>query len=717
VLNRFEGSSIISSSESNKGAGTYTYTANTGLYSDKNVSYVWRVDGVQVGTNASYTATWTDDDEKTITLELLDTAINCTKNTHTILHTSQACTPPSITFATTSVCQNSDITVNFTGTLPLKLDYTFNGTRQTVTVSKSTTTFKATQAGNNAFVVHSLSDNTGCALLDSNPIPIAVTPSYNQTESITICDSDLPYTFRDITFPVGTISKDFVYNRKTVNTNCDSIVTVQLTVNSVLRRSINKSICEGETYDFYGTTLSAAVSGLERRFTNPGKCDSLVTLNLSVNPVLQRSINASICNGESYDFYGTAISTAVNGLKHRFSNAIGCDSVVTLNLTVHNINYEVKDASICLGETYDLNHAITDLQNTNVRFYLSPSDTGEGISPTVSPAINTVYYVKANNATGCFLDKKITITVAGKPSISLLPAIPAICEGGTVNLATPTVNDGGATLINPMWLLDGQEFDPNTPLSSFHHNQKLKYIADNACGTASSNEVTLFVMGQPDLAFTEYGICLGESVQLQAPENTSCLWLPMMSTERNPTVSPTETTTYTLRLTTAQCTADYPVTVTVFPLPTEVSVKQSGLNTVQIIADQPYIYRLDNAEATTHSIFESLSNGYHSLEISSAEGCSTRQSFFVYGLNIPEFFTPNGDEDNNLWEIENLQEFSNIKVYIYDRLGKLLDILDAGHPAWDGTSNGKEMPSTDYWYILEMPDYGEKITGHFTLKR
>jgi len=109
----------------------------------------------------------------------------------------------------------------------------------------------------------------------------------------------------------------------------------------LLRRTINASICEGGSYNFYGTNYTQAVSGIEHRFANAGRCDSVITLNLTVNPFLRRTINASICEGGSYFFYGTNYTQAVSGIEHRFANAGRCDSIVTLNLTVTSINTSV----------------------------------------------------------------------------------------------------------------------------------------------------------------------------------------------------------------------------------------------------------------------------------------------------------------------------------------------------------------------------------------
>ena len=85
VLNRFEGSGILSSSINDIGGGTFTYTASAGLYNENHVSYTWKVDGVQTSTDKAFTTVWNKDDEHEITLVLYDAVLNCTK-THTLIH-------------------------------------------------------------------------------------------------------------------------------------------------------------------------------------------------------------------------------------------------------------------------------------------------------------------------------------------------------------------------------------------------------------------------------------------------------------------------------------------------------------------------------------------------------------------------------------------------------------------------------------------------------
>ena len=75
--------------------------------------------------------------------------------------------------------------------------------------------------------------------------------------------------------------------------------------------------------------------------------------------------------------------------------------------------------------------------------------------------------------------------------------------------------------------------------------------------------------------------------------------------------------------------------------------------------------------------------------------------FYVeyYDIEIPRFFTPTGDGENDTWAPRNTQQYPNIHTLIFDRYGRLLKELSQGQ-SWDGTYNGKEMPTGDYWYII-----------------
>jgi len=141
-------------------------------------------------------------------------------------------------------------------------------------------------------------------------------------------------------------------------------------------------------------------------------------------------------------------------------------------------------------------------------------------------------------------------------------------------------------------------------------------------------------------------------------------------------------------------------------------------NTVTIFVEGPgeYVYSLDNGIAFQNdNIFTGVESGYHTVFIKDINGCGIVSREIVV-LSYPKFFTPNQDGIHDYWTIHGITEYRNAKVFIYNRYGKLLLQLRPYNMTWDGTYQGKPMPSSDYWFVIEMGD-GRTIKGHFTLKR
>jgi len=144
-----------------------------------------------------------------------------------------------------------------------------------------------------------------------------------------------------------------------------------------------------------------------------------------------------------------------------------------------------------------------------------------------------------------------------------------------------------------------------------------------------------------------------------------------------------------------------------------VNIDDSGLN---------YEYAVDNQQYQSVNVFPNLSIGSHTLYVRSPNGCIEQSLSFETtnnpGIVIPNFFTPNEDARNDLWEITDTN--NNIQsVAIFDRYGKLVSTLNPQNLSWNGTFNGKLLPSSDYWYFIKGSDNNIpfEIKGHFALKR
>lgn len=89
-----------------------------------------------------------------------------------------------------------------------------------------------------------------------------------------------------------------------------------------------------------------------------------------------------------------------------------------------------------------------------------------------------------------------------------------------------------------------------------------------------------------------------------------------------------------------------------------------------------------------------------------------------FALVVPNFFSPNGDGANDLWEIPDFQiVYPNGVVIILDRNGRKLVEFNGNFNGWDGTINGKNALSGVYWYIVKTEQDADSVKGNVTLIR
>ena len=124
---------------------------------------------------------------------------------------------------------------------------------------------------------------------------------------------------------------------------------------------------------------------------------------------------------------------------------------------------------------------------------------------------------------------------------------------------------------------------------------------------------------------------------------------------------------------------------------------------VEIVVDGngDYEYALNGGEFQDDPIFPDVPPGINTVIINDKNGCGATepQQFIVVGY--PKFFTPNGDGVHDLWNVLGIDQLVGPDVFIFDRFGKLLKQLDETDTGWDGTFNGRQLPSSDYWFRLD----------------
>ncbi|MEO1486420.1 MAG: T9SS type B sorting domain-containing protein [Bacteroidota bacterium] len=141
------------------------------------------------------------------------------------------------------------------------------------------------------------------------------------------------------------------------------------------------------------------------------------------------------------------------------------------------------------------------------------------------------------------------------------------------------------------------------------------------------------------------------------------------------------------------------------------------------LGDGDFEYAINGGEFQDDPVFLDVPPGINTVIINDKNGCGTTEPIEFLVVGYPKFFTPNGDAVNDNWNVLGVETLSNPRIFIFDRYGKLLKQLDVTTLGWDGTFNGRELPSSDYWFSL---DYDRDESGvivarsvrrHFSLVR
>lgn len=141
-----------------------------------------------------------------------------------------------------------------------------------------------------------------------------------------------------------------------ISENFDTITYLNIFVGTIAVENVSDTICEGELFTGYGfEDLEATVSGEYKRYIErPGQCDSLLTLHLTVLPKAHIEIFDTLCDGTVYTFKGKAYYNDIILRDTLTSLATGCDSIVTYYITFSGDATSTTDiyAIICAGQRY-----------------------------------------------------------------------------------------------------------------------------------------------------------------------------------------------------------------------------------------------------------------------------------------------------------------------------------------------------------------------------
>ncbi|NLJ83139.1 MAG: T9SS type A sorting domain-containing protein, partial [Bacteroidales bacterium] len=223
---------------------------------------------------------------------------------------------------------------------------------------------------------------TGCDSLVN--LALYINPSYAHNDTLLICESELPLTYGDSTF-IEAGNYDVYYT--SIN-GCDSLVELNLIVNPTYAYYDTLTICSKDLPYYYGTTYLNAAGNYIIYLNTVSGCDSTIYLNFNT-PNCQTAITESICSSELPYFYGDSIFYSGGIYLVVFRNYLGNDSVVALTLKVYN-SYNIYDTIYVCNTQYPFTH--NDTLITKEGNYLYKYSTYQGCDSLFHMSVITLPY-------------------------------------------------------------------------------------------------------------------------------------------------------------------------------------------------------------------------------------------------------------------------------------------------------------------------------------
>ncbi len=591
----------------------------------------------------------------------------------------------SISASPAAICSGQTSTIAFSGTPNAVVTYKVgSGGNQTITLnasgSASLTPVLTTNTTYTLVSVVSAGSNACSATLNNSAtVTINSLPTASISSNAPVCSG----TSATVTF-TGTPNATVNYSAGSAN---QTLVLDASGNASVIIPNVTSSI----VYTLIDVT-SAGANGCT------GTLSQSITISAAASPTASITANpAAVCSGQfsTINFSGTpnaVVSYTVNS---------GANQTVTLN-----------SAGLASVATGPLSAAATyQLVNTTLA---GCSQTLSG-SATVSinPTPNVTYSGDLIYCEGESVAINLSSSIAGTTfswTVNQNGTSGAVSgSGNQINQAVSLTGNSVGTIIYTVTpLFNGCTGNPIT-INVTIHPLPVPAITDGVICTTGSGPITPYLL--------ETGL---------SAANHTFQWFfsgnPIPGAAGN-SYNATQTGIYTVIATNAAGCASIPVDATVGEMPQGESLVIEHSPTfadhpkivVTVIGGGgPFYYQLDNGPLQPSNVFFDVPDGIHTITVTDDHCTNLAGSVTIIGY--PKYFTPNGDGFHDTWNIEGV---GNALIWIFDRYGKLLKEISTEGAGWDGTYNGRPLPSTDYWFVIDYTDNGGNKTfrAHFSLKR
>ena len=551
----------------------------------------------------------------------------------------------------------------------------------------------------------------------------------------------------------------FVRIENTANNSCFDTTAFQLTVfdspiaNAVAEFEVCDDLSDGD--DANGQTEimltdfdSEVIGTQDPALFDVSYHESLAEAQTNTNPLSSPYYNSSPFNYQIFVRLQNTLKTDCFDTTEFTVNVYAIPQALNANLIQCD-----EDGTNDGLTTFNLSEANATLSGASpdrtIRFYLTFDNaenstdeiTAAGFTNTSNP--QTLYAQVIDDNSGCFNISELTLDVS---LTSGLDASLTTCDDDGIedgfalfnlSTATPTILSGLPADYNLEYyetyqdaLLEQNSLGQNFT-NTIAYNQTIFARIENNNQCYGVNELNLSVFELPQLdQGDETFFCIDsnsppvfiDSGIIGNPSDFSFLW---SSGQTSDEIEISQGGTYTVTVTNANgCTQTKSITIVNSNIATIENIEindVSANNTVTVIAtgEGDYEYALDDVLGPYQddNTFYNVTPGFHTVYVRDKNNCGIADQI-ISVIGFPNFFTPNDDGYNDSWHVYGINTPSQAgsKIYIFDRYGKLLKELSYNSLGWDGTYNGNPMPTSDYWFYIELND-NRIFRGHFTLKR
>lgn len=570
------------------------------------------------------------------------------------------------------------------------------------------------------------------------------------------------------TYTNQTVSIDQIFVRVENANGCFRVVTLNLIVSTTLIPASfqrNFTVCDdalsGLNTDGIATFDFSSVTGEIQALYPVGQVLDITYYKNQPDALAEQNAITDISN---YTNTGYPISQDIYvRVDSQLNNeCLGLGHHITLNVEalplIQSQSYtqcdDDQDGIFGFDTTTLENDLLNGLSNVTVQYWDENNNALPSPLPNPFNTISQVVKVRVTNntATACYYESTITFTVDDLPeAFTIAPSLTTVCddEANPVNqdgLYTFDTSSFQTTILGSQTGMLVNYYDENgnslssplpNPFTTATQNVLVEVI--NPLNSNCKTTLTIPFIVNPVPAIELYGeelICSNDPsftkvidaglLDTTTVNDFTYSWFlngNLIAGETNYDLTVNAEGIYTVEVANSNgCIRTRTITVTASDIATINNVQVTDLSNdnsivVFVSGQGDYEFSLDNMDYQSDNSFSDLEAGVYTVFVKDLNGCgiATRE---VSVLGIPNYFTPNGDGYNDTWNIKgtNARLNANTIIYIFDRYGKLLKQISPVGQGWDGTFNGNQLTSSDYWYSIELED-GRIVKGHFTLKR